>query len=193
MQVWRETTKLAAGGGWGVKVLGEEERVAGGGKKKKSGKKAKKVEGKVEEVVEVKTAKVEVEETVVVDLEGPGAPGPTDILITTPLRLIFAIKAKTVDLSSFVMSPLRSFRADSLLAQCTPPDSRRSRQIIRAQLYRTNGRDHLSLLSSRSQERHVQRYDAEFSRRARGVRSSTIYPSHHRSQVRGSLLTPHTV
>lgn len=103
MQVWRETTKLAAGGGWGVKVLGEEERVAGGGKKKKSGKKGKKGEKVVEVVAEADDVVAEVEE-VVVDMDGPGAPGPTDILITTPLRLIFAIKAKTVDLSSFVIS-----------------------------------------------------------------------------------------
>ena len=57
----------------------------------------------MEKVEEEAVVEQEDEEEVleVVDQDGPGAPGPTDILITTPLRLIFAIKAKTVDLSSF--------------------------------------------------------------------------------------------
>lgn len=96
-----------------MKVLGEEERAAGGGKKKKAGKKGKKTVEKAEgETAEVADVEEQEMEAVVVDKDGPGAPGSTDILITTPLRLIFAIKAKTVDLSSYVISPLASSLAN---------------------------------------------------------------------------------
>jgi ATP-dependent RNA helicase DDX52/ROK1 len=60
MQVLRETARLAEGGGWGIKVLGEDERAKGGEKGKgKKGRKGKKGKGKK---VEEKVAKSEDED-----------------------------------------------------------------------------------------------------------------------------------
>ncbi|GAA5877321.1 hypothetical protein JCM8547_003833 [Rhodosporidiobolus lusitaniae] len=125
MQVLRETRRLAGEGGWVVKVLGEE---GVGGvkrtkeKKGKKSKKAKKGKGKkVEEAGEEKKGEPEAEddeeekaEPVEEDLpeeerkpEGEAAgeteeaySGPIDILITTPLRLVFALKSHSISLSS---------------------------------------------------------------------------------------------
>lgn len=113
MQVWRETNKLAAGGGWSVKVLGDD-----GGKKKKDKKrrkvkKAKVVEGEKKdgdadaqaEAGEDEGSEEEVEapaeaEVNGVQVEAPANVGPTDVLITTPLRLVYAIKNGTIDVSA---------------------------------------------------------------------------------------------
>ncbi|GAA5886467.1 hypothetical protein JCM5296_001917 [Sporobolomyces johnsonii] len=105
MQVLRETRRLADGGDWRVGVLGEEgvgmvkseKGKKGKGKQAKKGKKGK---GKKEGGEDAEENAVEKED----DVEEEDAPapylGPMDILITTPLRLIFALKSSTVSLSS---------------------------------------------------------------------------------------------
>lgn len=104
MQVWRETNKLAEGGGWNVRVLGDGEKK----EKKWKGRRAKKA--KVVEEVAVKEDESDeesdeegaaVEDAVKDDVEVDKTTSaePTDVLITTPLRLIYAIKAGTIDVS----------------------------------------------------------------------------------------------
>ncbi|KAL8291323.1 hypothetical protein RQP46_002301 [Phenoliferia psychrophenolica] len=96
MQVYREATRLGEGGGWQVRVLGEEHRKLkvesgkGGNNHKTKGKGKGKGKDKVGE---------EEEGTVVVAPVVPELPleGPTDILISTPLGLVFAIKSGRVD------------------------------------------------------------------------------------------------
>lgn len=112
MQVFREVSELARGGGWSCVVLGEEERVKKIELEKE--KKANKSKGKkggtavaVEEVAEP-----ELDDDAEEDHTGRSCldcyfrdskltiSDATDILITTPLRLIFAIQSGAVDLSS---------------------------------------------------------------------------------------------
>ncbi|GAA5961408.1 hypothetical protein JCM21900_004901 [Sporobolomyces salmonicolor] len=119
MQVLRETRRLADGGEWRVGVLGEEgvgmvKNEKGKKGKGNNAKKGKKGKGKKEEVAgaEVKAAVKEddiadkaepTDEKEVAKMEEDAAApylGPLDILITTPLRLIFALKSSTVSLSS---------------------------------------------------------------------------------------------
>ncbi|GAA5989286.1 hypothetical protein JCM5350_003430, partial [Sporobolomyces pararoseus] len=128
MQVLRETRRLttndnnndeeeegvgSGGGGWKVGVLGEEGIGSVRKEKKKNNKgkkgKAKKGKGKQQGEEEEKTAlegkeegsdsEVEEEKEDVQDEEGEAYLGPIDILITTPLRLVYAIKSGLVDLS----------------------------------------------------------------------------------------------
>ncbi|GAA6061522.1 hypothetical protein JCM10212_004512 [Sporobolomyces blumeae] len=130
MQVLRETRRLAQGGEWKVGVLGEEGigsvRQGKTGKKQKGNKKGKgKAKAKVKE--DGKGAEAgsdkgdadedgdEVVEGGVAGEEGQTASelgksageaeaepylGPLDILITTPLRLVFALKSNLVSFSS---------------------------------------------------------------------------------------------
>ncbi|GAA5884203.1 hypothetical protein JCM6882_002178 [Rhodosporidiobolus microsporus] len=114
MQVLRETRRLAGEKGWVVKVLGEEGvgvvRKSGKGKKggKRRGKKGKgkKVEGEEGETAEAESVEKEEEEELAAEEnagdEDEQAPyhGPIDILITTPLRLVFALKSAHVSLST---------------------------------------------------------------------------------------------
>ncbi|GAA6033533.1 hypothetical protein JCM8097_001441 [Rhodosporidiobolus ruineniae] len=111
MQVLRETRRLAdseeeGGAEWVVKVLGEE-GVGVMKKKAKKGKKGKKAKGKKEEgekegeetVEAVEGEAVEAKEEEAATEQEPYS-GPIDILITTPLRLVFALKSGAVSLSS---------------------------------------------------------------------------------------------
>ena len=133
MQVWRETNKLAQGGGWSVKVLGDDGGKKKKDKKKRKLKKVKAVEAEKKEETEAELEAEEASEDEEVDVpaeaevngvqvEAPANVGPTgelddpglwndilagltgsaftaDVLITTPLRLIYAIKAGTIDVS----------------------------------------------------------------------------------------------
>ncbi|GAA6011064.1 hypothetical protein JCM10207_005483 [Rhodosporidiobolus poonsookiae] len=140
MQVLRETRRLAGEGGWKVAVLGEEgvggaRKVKEKGKKKKGkkgkGKKAdeaadEKVEEMAEEPVEIEVATIEDAEAG--EEQAPYA-GPIDVLITTPLKLVFALQSSTVSLSStahlvldeadklFELNFLE--QTDEILAACT--------------------------------------------------------------------------
>ncbi|GAA5837774.1 hypothetical protein JCM11251_002319 [Rhodosporidiobolus azoricus] len=112
VQVLRETRRLAGEGGWVVKVLGEEGVgvVRKSGKKEKKAKKAKKAKGKKVAAGEAEVVEPEEKEDehVAQDTEGEVAEeegqtayqGPIDILITTPLRLVFALKSSHVSLST---------------------------------------------------------------------------------------------
>ncbi|BGP52138.1 RNA-dependent ATPase rok1 [Rhodotorula kratochvilovae] len=114
MQVLREARRLAGAeegeGEWKVAVLGEEG--VGGVKKeqKKKGKKAKKAK-KVEKEggeaaeragdgAEEKDEPAAAEEAVEGEDAEKAYTGPVDILITTPLRLVFALKAGAVSLAT---------------------------------------------------------------------------------------------
>ncbi|GAA5974581.1 hypothetical protein JCM11641_007011, partial [Rhodosporidiobolus odoratus] len=112
MQVLRETRRLAGEGGWVVKVLGEE-RVGMPEKKDESKRskkrKAKAKEAELAEEVEKGEEDAEPEEVVAAgaaeeaatekEVEEPYQ-GPIDVLITTPLRLVFALKSSLVSLST---------------------------------------------------------------------------------------------
>ncbi|KAJ8291576.1 ATP-dependent RNA helicase ROK1 [Rhodotorula toruloides] len=107
VQVLRETRRLAGEGGWKAAVLGEEGVgiVKGKGKegKKRKGKKGKKEKKQADEadVENVPAAQVDAPEPAEDGAGGVEAyKGLIDILITTPLRLVFAIKSGTVSLST---------------------------------------------------------------------------------------------
>ncbi|KAI5479489.1 ATP-dependent rna helicase rok1 [Pseudohyphozyma bogoriensis] len=133
MQVFRETSRLAEGGGWVVKVLGDEQKSKKGKKKGKKGKGKGKEEKKaeVEEDEEAEEEKVAVEE----EVEAEPELSTTDVLITTPLRLIYAIKAKTVDVSNvrhLILDEADKLfelnfveQTDEIIAACTHPDLRK--------------------------------------------------------------------
>ncbi|GAA5938092.1 RNA-dependent ATPase ROK1 [Sporobolomyces koalae] len=138
MQVLRETRRLihgtqnedieGQGSTWKVGVLGEEgvgsvPSGAGKGKKKSKSKKGKNTE--TEPVDEASDAEIE---------EAKDEPylGPIDILITTPLRLVYAIKSSLIDLTStthlildeadklFELNFLE--QTDEILAACSRPE-----------------------------------------------------------------------
>ncbi|ORY56786.1 P-loop containing nucleoside triphosphate hydrolase protein [Leucosporidium creatinivorum] len=155
MQVLRETSKLGAGGGWNIKVLGEDERAAKSGEpKKRKGRKGKRTkkpkterkdkkagsdddeESESEEEVEEKEKPEEQEDEPVGEKEAAAEPStPTDILITTPLRLIYAIKAGTVDPTNvrhLILDEADKLfelnfveQTDEIIAACTHPDLRK--------------------------------------------------------------------
>ncbi|BGP28042.1 ATP-dependent RNA helicase rok1 [Rhodotorula toruloides] len=101
VQVLRETRRLAGEGGWTAAVLGEE-GVGLTRDKEKEGKKGKKEKKASEaDAGEAPTTQVDAAELVEDSASGAAAyKGSIDILITTPLRLVFAIKSGTVSLST---------------------------------------------------------------------------------------------
>ncbi|GJN94224.1 hypothetical protein Rhopal_007298-T1 [Rhodotorula paludigena] len=111
MQVLREARRLAGDAGWKVAVLGEE-GVGVQAKKegKKKGKKGKKGEKAADAAgaagaVEGESDRADAPEQVAEVPEGgekadASYNGPVDILITTPLRLVFALKSSSVSLST---------------------------------------------------------------------------------------------
>ncbi|TNY18742.1 ATP-dependent RNA helicase ROK1 [Rhodotorula diobovata] len=107
IQVLREARRGEGEAQWRVAVLGEEGvgvASARGGKKGKGGKKARKAALKAkgeEEATGEGATEMEAEEAAGEEA-GVDKPysGPIDILITTPLRLVFALQAGTVSLST---------------------------------------------------------------------------------------------
>ncbi|GAA6056241.1 hypothetical protein JCM3770_002104 [Rhodotorula araucariae] len=103
MQVLREARRLAGAGDdeleWRVAALGEEG--VGGAKKEqtKKGKKAKKAKAAKDGDEVAESASADTAEGHEPAAAGAHA-GPVDILITTPLRLVFALKAGTVSLAT---------------------------------------------------------------------------------------------
>ncbi|KAM0789793.1 hypothetical protein ACM66B_006645 [Microbotryomycetes sp. NB124-2] len=128
MQVLRETEKLSRGGEWKVTVLGEGEDGQAG--KKHKGNKKKKGKDKKEAGAE----KVEVEEQRAEEETEKLAP-LVDMLISTPLRLIYAIKNGAVDVSDvrhLVLDEADKLfelnfveQTDEILADCTHPELRK--------------------------------------------------------------------
>ncbi|KAK4051563.1 RNA-dependent ATPase rok1 [Microbotryomycetes sp. JL201] len=119
MQVLRETESLSKGGGWRVTVLGEHEenKTTKKQKDKKKHGKAKQQDDQEEEEVEEKQAPL------------------VDMLISTPLRLIYAIKNGAVDVSDvrhLILDEADKLfelnfveQTDEILAACTHPNLRK--------------------------------------------------------------------